>query len=399
MNYLAVQGIIVFVLSLLATAYLVPKIIKIVRFKKLMDSPNERSSHSVATPSLGGMAFFIVLMLSMYFNHRYDTYGVATSIYPALTILFFLGLKDDLVVLAPLTKLIGQSIASLFIVMNPKFVIDSFHGFFNIGHFSPWIGIGIGFLIMLAVINAFNLIDGIDGLAASIGIIAFSGFAVVFFFAERNFFGLTSLVMVGILTGFLFFNLSTRNRIFMGDTGSMLIGFMVGMMSVRFLALDTSSLNKLPFNAIDIPIVLISFIIIPLFDTARVFTIRILNGKSPFSADRNHLHHILIDAFKISHRKASFLIASVNICCVLIFSLLLKLTNTYVATSIIALFSGLAVFFLYKIRPVIIKGRPVSRASLKKKRRKLKQYRKVKYQRSHYSQTKRIYSSKENLLK
>lgn len=399
MNYLFIQGIIVFVLSLLATAYLVPKIIKIVRFKKLMDAPNERSSHSVATPSLGGMAFFIVLILSMYFNHKYDTYGVSTSMYPALTILFFLGLKDDLVVLSPLTKLLGQAIASLFILMNPKFGIDSFHGFFNIGHINHWIGIGIGFLIMLAVINAFNLIDGIDGLAASIGIVAFSGFAVVFFFAERYFFGLTSLVMVGILTGFLFFNLSTRNRIFMGDTGSMLIGFMVGVMSIRFLSLDTASLNRLPFNAIDVPIVLISFIIIPLFDTARVFTIRILNGRSPFSADRNHLHHILIDAFKISHRKASFLIASVNICCVLIFSLLLKLTNTYVASTIILVFSGLAVFFLYKIRPVIIKGKVISRALIKKKHQKLKPHRKLKQQRSYHSQIKRIYSTKENLPK
>ena len=162
----------------------------------------------------------------------------------------------------------------------------------------------------------------------------------------------------------------------MGDTGSMLIGFMVGLMSVRFLALDTESLSRLPFNAVDIPIVIISFIIIPLFDTARVFTIRLLNGRSPFSADRNHVHHILIDAFKISHRKASFLIASVNICCVLTFSLLLKLTNTYFATTVILMFSGLAVFFLYKIKPVVIKGRIISRATIKKKHRKLKKNKK-----------------------
>ena len=92
MSYPFIHGIIAFVLSVLVTAYLVPKIIKIVRFKKLMDSPNERSSHSVATPSLGGMAFFIVLMLSMYFNHAYDTYGVYTSIYPALTMVSIPGL-------------------------------------------------------------------------------------------------------------------------------------------------------------------------------------------------------------------------------------------------------------------------------------------------------------------
>ena len=393
MSYPFIHGIIAFVLSVLATAYLVPKIIRIVRFKKLMDDPNERSSHSEATPSLGGMAFFIVLILSLYFNHPYDTYGVTVSIFPALTILFFLGLKDDLVVLAPITKLAGQTIASLFILMNPKFGISSFHGFLGIDQINEWIGIAFGLFIMLAIINAFNLIDGIDGLASSIGIVAFSGFAVVFFFAERYFFGITSFVMVGILTGFLFFNLSTKNKIFMGDTGSMLIGFMVGVMSIRFLALDTASLYKLPFNAIDVPIVLVSFLIIPLFDTARVFTIRIMKGKSPFSADRNHLHHVLIDAYKISHRKASFLIASVNICCVLIFSLLLKLTNVYIASGIILLFSGLAVFFLYKIKPIVVRGMVISKVIKKRQQKKLKR------QSNTRGLIRRVYSSKGYLPK
>src|SRR6218665_2827108 len=211
MDNLLIQGILVFVVSILATVYLVPKIISIVRFKKLMDNPNERSSHTSATPSLGGMAFFIILIISLYFNHSYDTYGVAISFYPALTILFFLGLKDDLVVLSPRTKLIGQTISCIFILANSKFEINSFHGFFGVGEINPWFGFTIGLVLMLIVINAFNLIDGIDGLASSIGIVAFSGFTIVFFMAGRYFFCLTSLVMVGILIGFLFFNLSAPN--------------------------------------------------------------------------------------------------------------------------------------------------------------------------------------------
>jgi UDP-N-acetylmuramyl pentapeptide phosphotransferase/UDP-N-acetylglucosamine-1-phosphate transferase len=352
MSQLVIHGIIAFVVSMLGTAYLVPKIIAIVRFKKLMDNPNERSSHSKATPSLGGMAFFIVLVLSMYFNHPYDTHGISISIFPALTILFFLGIKDDLVVLSPITKLIGQSAAALFILANIKFEINSLHGFFGIGEINEWIGIVIGLFLILAIINAFNLIDGIDGLASSVGIVAFSGFAVVFFLAGRYFFGMTSIVMVGILTGFLFFNLSTRNKIFMGDTGSMLVGFMLGMMSVRFLALDYDSLNHLPFNAIDIPIIIISFLIVPLFDTGRVFTIRLLNGKGLFTPDRNHLHHVVIDAYNISHRRASFFIALFNIVFILVFSLALKTTDIYVACSIIVVFVAAAAYFLHRIKTV-----------------------------------------------
>ncbi len=350
MSNLLMHALLVFVASILATAYLVPKIISIVRFKKLMDSPNERSSHISATPSLGGMAFFIVLMIALYFNHRFDTFGVSTSLYPALTILFFLGLKDDLVVLAPKTKLIGQTLSCLFILFNSKFEISTLHGFFGIDEINPWMGFAIGLIVMLAVINAFNLIDGIDGLAASVGIVAFSGFAVVFFSAERYFLFLICLTMVGMLIGFLFFNLSAKNKIFMGDTGSMLLGFMLGAMSVRFLTLDHESINRLPFNAVDIPIVIISFLIVPLFDTGRVFIIRLLNGKGVFSPDRNHLHHVLIDAYKLSHRRASFYIANVNIIGVIVFSIVLKLSNIYVASAFIVLTVIIAAVFLHKIK-------------------------------------------------
>lgn len=347
---LIIQSIAAFLISIIGTAYLIPKIISIVKFKKLMDNPNERSSHDEATPSLGGMAFYIVLVISLYFNYSYDTYNISISIFPALTILFFLGLKDDLVVLAPKTKLIGQIIASSFVVLNGDFEIGSFYGFLGIGQIPFWISLTVGFLIMITVINAFNLIDGIDGLAASIGIVAFSGFSLVFFFAERHFLMLTCLVMVGILVGFLFFNISSKRKIFMGDTGSMLIGFVLGVMSLRFLSLDAHSLNRLPFNAVDIPIVLISFLIVPLFDTARVFAIRILNKKGPFSPDRNHLHHVLIDSLRISHRKASFFIAMTHITCVVMVSIVMKTTNGYFTFAFVGLLITLALLYLSRLK-------------------------------------------------
>jgi UDP-N-acetylmuramyl pentapeptide phosphotransferase/UDP-N-acetylglucosamine-1-phosphate transferase len=350
MQNVFLQGVIALLTALLGTAYLLPKIISIVRFKHLMDDPNERSSHKEATPGLGGMAFYIILVISLYFNNSYDTYGVSTSWYPSLIILFFLGLKDDLVVLAPSTKLIGQIVASSFIVINPHFQITDLHGFCGIGEIPLWLGIGIAMILMLIVINSFNLIDGIDGLAALIGIVAFSGFAVVFFFAERDFMSLTCLVMVGILIGFLFFNLSTRNKIFMGDTGSMLIGLMLGIMAVRFLSLDTYSLNKLPFNAIDIPIIIVSFLIIPLFDTARVFTIRFINKKGIFTPDRNHLHHVIVDSYNLPHAKASMFVAIFNILCVGIIALVIKLTNMYVSLLIIFLMFASVSLYLYQLK-------------------------------------------------
>jgi len=365
------QSIVALIVSILGSAYLIPKIRAIVLFKHLMDNPNERSSHKQATPSLGGIAFYILLILSMYFNHSYDTFKVSMSIIPGLTILLFLGLKDDLVVLAPRTKLIGQICASLFILMNIKFEINSLHGFFGIEGIPYWAGLTISLLLMLAVINAFNLIDGIDGLAGSIGIVAFSGFAIVFFYAERYFFSLTCIVMVGILMGFLYYNLSSRKKIFMGDTGSMIVGFMLAVMSIRFLSLDTDSLNRLPFNAVDIPIVIISFLIIPLFDTSRVVIIRLLNGKEPFSPDRNHLHHVLVDAHNISHRRASFFIAVANIACVMVVSLVIKTTNAYISTGVIFVLVIAAAVYLSNLKAAI-EAKPYKQTSGNRPKRKLK---------------------------
>lgn len=352
MKSMFIQSVIALVAALLGTAYLLPKIISIVRFKQLMDNPNVRSSHKVATPSLGGMAFYLVLIVSLYFNHSYDRHDISISLYPPLIILFFLGLKDDLVVLSPITKLFGQMASCMFIVMDPSFQVTSLHGFCGIYTIPVWLGISIVLILMLIIINSFNLIDGIDGLAAFIGIVAFSCFTVVFFFADRYFCMLTCLVMVGILIGFLFFNLSTKNKIFMGDTGSMLIGFMLGVMSIRLMTLDQLSLNKLPFEAVDVPVIIVAFLIVPLFDTARVFTVRLLQGKGLFTPDKNHLHHVLIEAYDLPHATASLSVAIFHIVCVCIISFVIKTTNLYVTILIICLLLTIVSVYLYYLKRV-----------------------------------------------
>lgn len=345
---LIAHAFLLFTGAFLATFYLIPKVIDIVVYKRLMDNPNERSSHIKATPSLGGLAFYIVFILSLYFNDGFDTYHVSMSIIPGLTILLFLGLKDDLVVLAPSTKLIGQVAACVFVLLNYKFEVENFHGFLGIYNMPFWLGASIALVFMLTVVNAFNLIDGIDGLAASVGIVSFASFGFLFFLLERDFLAMSALTMCAILCAFLFFNLSKRDKrkIFMGDTGSMLIGFLIAVMAVRMLALEDEVLNKLPFNKVNIPIILMAMMIIPLYDTVRVFTIRILQGKSPFSADRNHLHHVLIDSFGISHRRASFYIAAIQGYMVVGMYILVKATNIWISAITILALGFLATYLL-----------------------------------------------------
>jgi len=338
------------------TYYLMPKIRGIVLFKQLMDNPNERSSHTQATPNLGGIAFFIVLMLSFYFTQPFDETGAVMSMIPGLTILFIVGLKDDLVVLAPLSKLISQIAAALFLVFHYQYNIETLHGFMGIEGISIYVTVPAAVLIMVSIINAVNLIDGIDGLAATVGIIMFTVFAGLFYFAENLFLVLTCLVMIGSLFAFLRFNLSKTRKIFMGDTGSMIIGFMLGLMTVRLLALDVEKLAQLPFHYENLPFVVAAILIIPLFDTARVFTLRILKKKSPFAPDRTHIHHLIIDYYQISHRRASFYIGVANFLVVMLFAFLAMRTSQWVMLAIfLHVILGGIVFFFVLNRPRVLR--------------------------------------------
>lgn len=311
-----------FVGAYIITYLTIPKIIGLVEYKKLMDEPNKRSSHIKRTPTLGGVSFFYTLIFALFFLKTLCEHDEAIYVIPGLTILFIIGLKDDLVVLSPYTKLIAQVIAITFIISNESFTIHSLNGFLGIEDVPIYIYYFMAGFIMLTIINAYNLIDGIDGLAAIVGIVILIIYATIFYMTKEYFFLLISLTLNGCLIAFLKFNFSTSEKIFMGDTGSLIVGFIISILTLKFLALSPEKYDSLPFLLENIPLIAISILIVPLFDTARVFTIRIANKKSPFSADRNHTHHILIDYFKISHRKASLIIGGFNLIFVYLFIIL-----------------------------------------------------------------------------
>ncbi len=314
--------ILFFLGAFLLTYITIPKIIGLVEYKNLMDEPNKRSSHIKITPTLGGVSFFYSLIFALFFLRSMDAYGEAIFFIPGLTILFIIGLKDDLVVLSPYTKLCGQLLAILFILNNEGFMIHSLNGFLGIYEIPEYIYYVVAGFLMLTIINAYNLIDGIDGLAAIVGIVILIIYTSIFYITEEYFYVLLCLTLNGCLIAFLSFNLSSNKKIFMGDTGSLIVGFIISALTLKFLALSPAKYDSLPFLLENIPLIAISILIVPLFDTARVFTIRLANKKSPFSPDRNHTHHILIDYFKMSHERASFIIGGFNLLFVILFVIL-----------------------------------------------------------------------------
>lgn len=335
--------------SLILTLNIIPKLNGVIRFKKLMDNPNQRSSHHSATPNLGGIAFYICIMIAFYFMASFNPSNVITSLIPGLTIIFILGLKDDLVVLAPLSKLSGQFIAVAFLMFHYSFSIDSLHGFLGIENLNLYLARFLAVFIAVAIMNAINLIDGIDGLAASISLITFSIFGSIFYYVGDYFFVLVCLTMIGSLIGFLFYNLNQKSskKTFMGDTGSMILGFLIAMLSIRFLALDSSKLALLKLNKENLPLVLIAILIVPLFDTGRIIILRLKDKRSPFEADRNHIHHVIVDRFEISHRRASFYIAMTSFLMILILTAMALYTTQVELLIIFAVFILLAVLFFF----------------------------------------------------
>lgn len=335
-----------------------------------MDDPNNRSSHSARTPTLGGIAFFYTLIIALFFISGRDTLNEAIYIIPGLTILFIVGLKDDLVVLSPGSKLIAQALSVIFILVNDSFTIFSLNGFLNIYEIPYFLYLIIGGFIMLVIINSYNLIDGIDGLASIVGIVILIIYTTIFYLTKEYFFALLSISMNAILMAFYGFNVSTKRKIFMGDTGSLIVGFVISLLTLKFIALRPTSYTELPFLLENAPLIAIAILIVPLFDTARVFAIRLANKKSPFSPDRNHVHHVLIDFWGLTHKQASFIIGFFNLLFVTLFIVLgstaKNLGMVIVLVSIVIALSY--VFFKYNYNFTTLKQKILLRRKVDKLR-------------------------------
>lgn len=335
--------------GLLGTYFIIPKIINVVTYKQLMDNPNERSSHSELIPSLGGVAFYIFITLGLFLLEDFDSTNISMSLVCGLLILFVVGLKDDLVVIGPLTKLGAQVLASVFVITNPHYHFKALYTAIGIAPINEYLSMILIIFLMVYIINAFNLIDGIDGLASVVGIVIFTTYAILFFLLGRYYFFGVSLIAIGCLISFLRYNLSNDKKIFMGDTGSMVLGFVVAVMTVRIFSYEPSVISKLPFQLENLPLIVMAILIVPLFDTSRVFAVRILERKKPFSADRNHIHHLLIDYLKFSHKRASLFIGIANAVFAAIFLLFGVNYSNITLLIIMTLCICLFLFFFFRI--------------------------------------------------
>ena len=319
-SVLYLKVIVSFLASFLLAYAAIPKIIRVSYRKHLMDVPGNRSSHSRKVPRLGGIAvYFSVMVVSSIFSADMMYQNVFFA--GALVLLFFIGLMDDLLVVSPYKKLYAQIVSALMIVVGSNVRIESFLGLFGIYEIPYIASVLVTVFAIILIINSYNLIDGIDGLASSVGILISLCFVFIFFRLYDYSTGFLAISVLGSLLAFLYFNLSDQYKIFMGDTGSMVVGYLISFMAIKFV--NISSIDWVMIKSA--PVVVIAILIVPLIDTLSVIIIRLMKGKSPFSSDQNHIHHRLL-RLGLSHIQTTVIICLSNIL-IIVFAYFIRRLN------------------------------------------------------------------------
>lgn len=303
-------GIGVFVSAILLVAVSVPVIITLVKEKRLLDSSEEgRKIHQGSTPTLGGLAIFIGFFVSISLSGYTTTLTWFPVFAGMLVVLLFTGLKDDILGISAKKKLLIEIFAAAGITLIGGAIIQNFGGLFGVGEIPYWLGVAFTAFVIIVLTNAYNLIDGVDGLASGIAVIATFAFSLWFFAAGYNAHAILCLALAGAHMGFLFFNFAPA-KIFMGDTGSLVTGFILSIIAVEAICIGTSTPGA-PLQA-SVPVLVMGVLSIPLYDTLRVFSIRALEGRSPFDPGNEHIHHEILK-LGFGHRATCFILYALNI--------------------------------------------------------------------------------------
>lgn len=261
------------------------------RYRLFDRRDSHRKNHKGQISRLGGVAMLASFTITVLFFSPWMHHESANFLIIACFILGAMGLKDDVYGTSILVKFILQIAVALILLFFGGYRLTSLYGVFGIEEMNVFWGSMFSVILIIFLSNIFNLIDGIDGLAASIGLTVSACFGILFAMMHQAPYALIAFALFGTSVAFLWFNWYPA-KIFMGDTGALIIGLIAAVLAIRFIELNKMSASSLPayYSA---PAIAVSILIVPIFDSLRIFTVRILNRKSPFRGDRKHIHHRL----------------------------------------------------------------------------------------------------------
>ena len=322
--------------------FAIPSIIYLAHVKNLLDVPNKRTVHASLTPRLGGLAIFagFVSSITLFGDFGENSFG-AQQVLASTIILFFIGLKDDISPVSATKKFFVQILSISIVVFAGDVRISSFQGVLGLGQMEEGLSILFTIFVMVGITNAINLIDGLDGLAGML-VLTFTCIFGFFFFTGSVAYGVLSVCLAGAIVGFLRYNLY-KATIFMGDTGSLLLGFITSVLAVEFVELKLVSHS---------PVIALSVLIVPVADTLRVFLLRALDGLSPFVPDRRHIHHRLID-FGFSQISVVFILVLLTLAfsgLSLFLAEKASINMLLIIVSVLAVLLSISLELIYKLR-------------------------------------------------
>lgn len=338
--------VLVFCCSLLLCYLFQPIVIKISRLKGLLSKPNSRSVHTTKTANLGGIGIYLAVYIIITIFGSYFENNQLIYVLGAITIMFMLGVIDDLISVAPKTKIILQAAVSLYIIIVNDIRLENLQGLLGIYEIPYTVSILLTVFIFIILINAYNLIDGVDGLAGCFAIIA-SVLLGIFFYLQKNFeLYFLSIIMVGALIAFLRFNFSKKNKIFMGDTGTMVVGFLLAYLTLNAVNTEVNEMTYV--SSVNILLFVLALFSFPIIDTVRVFCSRLKSGKHPFIADKNHTHHILL-GIGLKHYQIALVAVALTLCTVIILFVFRNLYSNLLLFILINIWA-LSLFIISKLK-------------------------------------------------
>lgn len=359
------QSLLIAGTSFLLTFLIFPVYIKLLKKKDFLDDPGGRKIHTAKTPAMGGLPIFVGLCLSVLLWAPFEMLGGVKYVLGAVGIMFIIGFRDDLINLRAFQKLLGQIAAAVIIVAVADIRFSSLYGLFGVEDISITLSYIISVFTIIVITNAYNLIDGIDGLAGSVGLIATLFFGIWFSLNDQPGLASIALALAGALFAFLNFNWAP-SKIFMGDTGSLFIGFFLSLAAIAFIDLNFS-LSGTDYAFGGSIGTALAILIIPLADTLRVFIKRIARGKSPMHPDRTHTHHILL-RLGCNHAQGTAILVTVNVIFVLLALVLRNLGDAVVIPVIVLTALALSTILDFIFRSAIEKRREELREENRKER-------------------------------
>lgn len=346
--------VIPFVVAFVVVLLIFPKVLAVALAKNIVDNPDARKLQKQPVPVLGGIAVFFGLtfgfIIAMCFADCADLFPV----YAAMTVMLYVGTVDDITDLSPSFRFLVEVLVISFMVIVSRCMINDFHGLFGVEVIPMWVAVPLTVFAAVGIINAINLIDGVDGLSSGYCVMACTMFCGMFYAVGHESMAIMAAVAAGAMIPFFFHNVfGKKSKMFIGDGGTLVMGTMMATFVLQTLDSQSPCAAECGPNVGLIPFTL-AVLSIPVFDTLRVMLSRIMRGTSPFHPDKTHLHHIFID-LGCSHPATFVAILTLNTTVVLCWWALVSLgfsvdVQLYVVVTLSLLFTfGLYAFLAYHI--------------------------------------------------